>query len=91
MHHRKPDSLWGYPGPAMFVPYYKTIELLGEAQAKDAPPLRPEEDLADTTTDPDIPSLNETPWKPQGPTLLILTPKSVPILLSKYQKSMGQT
>ena len=91
MHHITPDSFCGYPVLAIFVPYPQTIELLGEAQAMDAPPLRPEEDLSDTPTDLYIPALTNTPGKPRGPTILIFTPTSVSILLSQSQQSMGHT
>ena len=64
MHHGTPDSLCGYPVRDMFVHYPQTIELLGEAQAMDAPTLHPEEDLSDTATDSDIPALTNTPRKP---------------------------
>ena len=91
MHHLTLNSMWVHTHPANFVPYPLTIELLGETQAKDAPPLLPEEDQVDTATGLDIPELTETPGKPKGPNLLILTPKSVPILLPHSQQSMGQT
>ena len=91
MHHGTPDSLWIYTRPFMFVPCSQNIDLLGEEQAKDAPPLRPGDDLMETATDPDTPALNKAPRKPQGPNILILTPTSFPNLLSQYQQSMGQT
>ena len=63
-HHGTPYYPWDSLGTDMFVSYPQTTEIWEEAQAMDAPPLCPSDDLDDTTTNPYITELIKVSGKP---------------------------